>query len=89
MMSGLRSIKQIHKIFKIKHNGNKININMEKSFVEHRKQIYSSINGTKGNLSKVRKSTLLSKGEKEKLDKVIEALEDLRVEYYNNRGSEK
>lgn len=35
---------------------------------------------------KLSKSKLLSKGEKEKLDKVIEVLEGLRVEYYNNRG---
>ena len=60
---------------------------MEKTFVDYRKQIYASINGTKGNLTKLSKSKLLSKDEKEKLDKVIEALEDLRVEYYNNRGS--
>jgi len=60
---------------------------MEKSFVDYRKQIYASINGTKGNLTKLGKSKLLSKGEKEKLDKVIEALQDLRIEYYNNRGS--
>ena len=60
---------------------------MEKTFVNYRKQIYASINGTKGNLVKLSKSKLLSKGEKEKLDKVIEALEDLRLEYYNNRGS--
>lgn len=59
---------------------------MEKTFVDYRKHIYASINGTKGNLTKLSKSKLLSKGEKEKLDKVIEALEDLRVEYYNNRG---
>ena len=57
------------------------------TFVDYRKHIYASINGTKGNLVKLRKSKLLSKAEKEKLDKVIEALEDLRVEYYNNRGS--
>lgn len=60
---------------------------MEKAFVDYRKQIYASINGTKGNLNKLSKSTLLSKSEKEKLGKVIEALEELRVEYYNNRGS--
>ena len=60
---------------------------MEKTFVDYRRQIYASINGTKGNLVKLSKSRLLSKAEKEKLAKVIEALEDLRVEYYNNRGS--
>ena len=60
---------------------------MEKTFVDYRRQIYASINGTKGNLVKLSKSRLLSKAEKEKLVKVIEALEDLRVEYYNNRGS--
>lgn len=62
---------------------------MEKTFVDYRKQIYASINGTKGNLVKLSKSEFLSKGEKEKLDKVIEAIEDLRLEYCNNRGSKK
>ncbi len=60
---------------------------MEKTFVDYRKHIYASINGTNGNLIKLNKSKLLSKAEKEKLDKVIEAIEELRVEYYNNRGS--
>ena len=60
---------------------------MKKTFVDYRKQIYASINGTKGNLIKLSKSKLLSEGESEKLKKVIEALEDLRSEYYNNRGS--
>lgn len=59
---------------------------MEKKFVDHRKHIYASINGTKGSLIKLSKSKLLSNNEKEKLNRVIEALEDLRVEYYNNRG---
>ncbi len=59
---------------------------MKKTFVNYRKKIYASINGTKGNLVKLSKSSLLSKSEKEKLDKVIEALENLRVEYNNNRG---
>lgn len=62
---------------------------MEKTFTDYRKHIYASINGTKGNLVKLNRSKLLSSGEKEKLDKVIDALEDLRVEYYNNRGSKK
>jgi hypothetical protein len=60
---------------------------MENAFIDFRKQIYASINGTKGNLTKLSKSKLLSKGEKEKLSKVIEALDELRLEYYNNRGS--
>lgn len=60
---------------------------MEKTFINYRKQIYVSINGTKGNMIKLSKSKLLSKSEKEKLNKVIEALEELRVEYSNNRGS--
>lgn len=60
---------------------------MENSFTKYRKHIYASINGTKGNLVKLGKSKMLSKEEKEKLDKVIVALEDLRVAYYNNRGS--
>lgn len=62
---------------------------MEKTFTDYRKHIYASINGTKGNLVKLNRSKLLSSVEKEKLDKVIDALEDLRVEYYNNRGSKK
>jgi len=60
---------------------------MESQYVKYRKHIYASINGTKGNLTKLSESKLLSKGQKEKLDIVIEALEELRVEYYNNRGS--
>ena len=60
---------------------------METKFIDYRKHIYASINGTKGNLVKLSKSKLLSKGEKEKLDIVIAALEELRLEYYNNRGS--
>jgi hypothetical protein len=59
---------------------------MEKSFSYYRKKIYASINGTKGNLTKLSKSKLLSKSEKEKIDKVIEAIGDLRVEYCSNRG---
>lgn len=62
---------------------------MEKTFVDYRKQIYASINGTKGNLVKLRKSKLLFKDEKEKLNNVIEALEELRIEFYKNRGSKK
>ncbi len=57
------------------------------TFIKYRKHIYASINGTKGNLIKLRKSRLLSKGEKAKLDNVIAAVEDLRVEYFNNRGN--
>lgn len=59
---------------------------MEKNFVNYRKQIYASINGTKGNLIKLSSSKLLSKAEKDKLNKVIETLEELRLEFYNNRG---
>lgn len=61
----------------------------KKNFVDYRKSIYASINGTKGNLIKLSKSKLLSNTEKEKLDKVIEAIEDLRKEYYNNRGKKR
>ena len=61
----------------------------KKKFVDYRKSIYASINGTKGNLIKLSKSKLLSNTEKEKLDKVIEAIEDLRKEYYNNRGKKR
>lgn len=59
---------------------------LNKTFTDFRKHIYASINGTKGNLVKLSKSKILSKREKEKLLKVIEAMESLRVEYYNNRG---
>ena len=57
-----------------------------KTFTDYRKSIYASINGTKGNLVRLKKSNLLSKTEKEKLQEVIEKMEDLRVEFYNNRG---
>lgn len=57
---------------------------MNNNFVIYRKNIYASINGTKGNLIKLSKSSLLSKGEKEKLGIVIKALEDLRKEYIKN-----
>jgi len=60
---------------------------MNKTYTDHRKHIYASINGTKGNLIKLSKSSLLSKNEKEKLTEVIEKIEELRVVYYNNRGS--
>lgn len=60
---------------------------MQKTFTDYRKHIYASINGTKGNLVKLSKSNLLSKQEKDKLYNVISSLEDLRIEYYNNRGS--
>lgn len=59
---------------------------MESTFVKLRKSIYASINGTKGNMVKLSTSSLLSKEEKEKLMKVIDALEELRLVYYNNRG---
>lgn len=58
----------------------------KKTFIEWRKHIYASINGTKGNLVKLHKSQLLSKEEKEKLQAVINTMEDLRVTYFNNRG---
>ena len=59
---------------------------MESNFINFRKRIYASINGTKGNLTKLSRSGLLSKAEKDKLNNVIISLEELRVEYYNNRG---
>jgi len=58
-------------------------------FTEYRKSIYASINGTKGSLARLRGSSMLSKGEKEKLDRMIAALEDLRAEFYSNRGGQK
>lgn len=62
---------------------------MSDLYITYRKKIYTSINGIKGNLIKLSKSKLLSKGEKEKLNNVIQALEELRIEYYNNRGAKK
>lgn len=56
------------------------------AFIKVRKQIYASLNGTKGNLVKLGKSTALSKKEKELLSDVIDKMELLRIEYYNNRG---
>ncbi len=54
-----------------------------KTFIEYRRSIYASINGTKGNLIKLSKSRLLTKPEKEKLQVVIDSLEDLRQVYVN------
>jgi len=62
---------------------------MEKTFTDYRKLIYASINSTKSSLVHLKSSKLLSKNEKDKLTKVIEAMEELRVEFYNNRGSKK
>ena len=62
---------------------------MENKFIEYRKRIYASIPGTKGNLVKLSKSKLLSKKEKEKLEKVIESIEEFRLEYFSNRGKMK
>ena len=59
---------------------------MAKTYTELRKQVYASINGTKGGLVKLSKSTLLSKDEIIKLLLVIDAMEDLRLTYFNNRG---
>lgn len=56
------------------------------NFIKYRKSVYASINCTKGNLMKLCKSNLLSKREKELLNKVIDDMEVLRIEYYNNRG---
>lgn len=57
---------------------------MKKTYFDYRKQVYASINGTKGNLTKLSKSKLLRKNEKEQLQKVIEALEALRITYRTN-----
>jgi hypothetical protein len=54
-----------------------------KTFIEYRRSIYASINGTKGNLVKLSKSRLLTKIEKEKLQVVIDSIEDLRAVYCN------
>ena len=58
---------------------------MTKTYFDYRKQVYASINGTKDNLITLSKSKLLLKDEKEQLEKVIEALEALRLTYYTNQ----
>lgn len=57
----------------------------EKTFSQYRKQIYASVNGTKGNMVKLSKSSLLTKNEKVALDKVISALEEFRVVIFKER----
>lgn len=56
-----------------------------KNFVYYRKKIYAQINSYKGNMINLKRTRLLSKREKELLGNVIDALEELRVEYSNNR----
>lgn len=53
---------------------------MEKKYGEHRRHIYASINGTKGNMIKLSKSKLLKGEEPELLKKVIDALSNLSRE---------
>ncbi len=55
-------------------------------FTTYRKKCYASINAYKGNFVKFQKSNLLSKEEKEKMQKVIDAIEELRICFYKNRG---
>lgn len=57
--------------------------NTNRSYFEWRKHIYASINATKGNLMKLKKSSLLTKEEKDKLAEVINAMESLRHVYIN------
>jgi hypothetical protein len=57
--------------------------NTNRSYFEWRKHIYASINATKGNLMKLKKSSLLTKEEKDKLAEVINAMESLRQVYVN------
>ena len=56
-------------------------------FIKYRKQIYASLNSIKGNLMTKYDSTFLSKKEKELLKNVIDAMEILRIEFFNNRGN--
>lgn len=49
-----------------------------------RKSIYGSLNARKGNLMTLKKSNGLKRDEKEKLQEVIEKMEELRVMYKNN-----
>jgi len=58
--------------------------NEKKTFAEWRRHIYGSINGTKGNMVKLKKSTLLTKTEKEILQTAIDAMENLRLEFIKN-----
>lgn len=58
---------------------------MNKNYGEYRKSIYASINGTKGNLIKLKSSKLLKKDEVDDLTNVIIALEKLRITFNNNR----
>lgn len=51
---------------------------MAKSFGQYRKGIYASINGTKGNMIRLAKSTLLTDEETDAAIKVVNALENFR-----------
>ena len=59
------------------------------SFIEVRNKIYASINGTKGNLIKLKKSTALNDDEVKQLNIVISELEKLRQIYVNNYKKKK
>ena len=62
-----------------------MNQNQINNFVFYRKKIYASINGTKGNLTKLSKSSFLSKEEKNKVNEVIDKMEELRLTYNKGR----
>ena len=60
-------------------------ISKGQNYYNHRKKLYASINGRKGNLVKLTKSSLLTKKEKELTLDVINSLEKLRLEIKTNK----
>lgn len=60
-----------------------------KKYFEYRKKIYASINGTKGNLTKLSESKLLKENERAKLMIVIDAIEVFRSEFISAKSSKK
>lgn len=61
----------------------------KKTYGQYRKSVYASINGTKGNMVNLSKSKLLNKEEKKSCLKVIEALEEFRITFYNSNPNNK
>jgi hypothetical protein len=57
----------------------------KKSYGDYRRSIYASINATKGNLIRLRKSKLLKSNELEALNKIISSIEEFRLIYDKNQ----
>ena len=57
---------------------------MNKTYFDYRKQVYASVNGRIGNLSRLSKSKLVKKDELEQLNKVINELRSLSSMIKNN-----